>query len=192
MKLFEVKNWELQVSEEAWGFVPFKKILSRDRTKDKSKAFKEMFFIWNYSDIKSDYLYITDKQIRAEEIRKDIGLPKGWKIDKVMDDAIKFYEERSKTIIEELYEGALISASAVTDYLKNTKILLAERDTSNKPIYQLTAIVNGIKSVKIIMRDLKAVYAEVVKEKSDVEDREKGNKTFNTFEDGINFEENDE
>ena len=74
MKLFKMKeDWTLHIEEEVWSLLPFKKILKKDKTRSKELALKEMAFIYFYTDIKSDYLIITNDKIREEEIKKDIG-----------------------------------------------------------------------------------------------------------------------
>ena len=40
MKLFTYKDYNLKISEEAYALRPFKKLVDRDRTKDKTKAMK--------------------------------------------------------------------------------------------------------------------------------------------------------
>ena len=35
MKLFEMKEFTLSVSDEAWGLLPFKAILKRDKNRNK-------------------------------------------------------------------------------------------------------------------------------------------------------------
>jgi hypothetical protein len=187
MKLFEVKDWKLRVRDEAWSYPAFKKILDRDKTKDKSRAMKEMFFLWSYADIKSDFMYITILKDREVAVRDGVGLPKTWKLDKTVQEAVDFYTKHSITVIGELYQAVLSSVGDITDYLKNTKMLLAERDASGKPVYQLTAITGGVKSVRTIMVDLKSIYTEVVKEQVELDGRSKGAKTFNEFEDGLDF-----
>ena len=188
MKLFEMKGYTLQVSEEAWGYIPFKKILDRDKSKNKEIAFKEMLFIWSFCDIKSNYNYMTDLEVRTSEIKKDIGLPDKWKKDKVIEEAILFYNKMSKSIIEELYEGAVKAATDVNEYLKQTDILLKSRTNAGTPVYKISDITNGLKSIKVIMRDLKEAYKEVVKEKEDLEGKKKGSKEFNIFEEGLNID----
>jgi hypothetical protein len=155
MKLFKMINWQLQVDEEAWGYIPFKKILDRDKTKDKTIAFKEMFFIWNYCDVKSDYMHLTDLDIRTDEIKKDIALPKTWKLDKVIQEAIDFYNKKSITVIEQLYRQTLKAASDIGEYLGNTKELLNERDDRDKPIYDVSKITTAVQKVPKLMKDLK-------------------------------------
>lgn len=185
MKLFEMKNWQLQVSDEAWGYKPFKKLLTRDKTKDKGKCLKEMLFIWNYIDVKSDYMHLTDLDVRMSEIKKDIGLPDSWKLDADMKVAIDFYQSRSQTVIEQLYRQTLEAASAIGDYLGNTKALLAERDMQGKVVTDIAKITASVQKIPKLMSDLKAAYTEVVKEQQDKDNRTKGSKSFNTFEDGL-------
>lgn len=185
MKLFEMKNWELTISEEAYGITPFKKILERDKSKEKEKAMKEMLFIYFYSDVKSDYQYITNKKDKAEEIKKDIGLPKSWKIDKVIENAIELYVKRSQTIIEKLYVQSMKSASEIGNYLENTKALLEERDKMERPVTDINKISQSVQRVPKLMRDLKEAYKEVIKEKEDNENKQKGSRKFNIFEDGL-------
>ena len=47
MKLFEMRDYVLQVSDEAWGLSPFKAILKKDKNRNKELAFKEMLFIFS-------------------------------------------------------------------------------------------------------------------------------------------------
>ena len=46
MKIFEMHDYNLQISEEAWGLSPFKTILKRDKNRNKELAFKEMLFVF--------------------------------------------------------------------------------------------------------------------------------------------------
>lgn len=184
MKLVQMKNWELIASEEIWGLGPFKKILERDKTKDKTKAHKELLFIYFYCDIKSDYLQLSEAY-REQEIKNDIGLPSGWKKDDVIADAIKLYEDRSVSVIGKLYKQASKAASDIGDYLENTKELLDERDVNGKPIYDISKITAAIDKVPKLMANLKAAYKEVVKEEESLEGRKKGSQTMGMFEDGL-------
>lgn len=184
MKAFEMTDNNLQVSPEIWGLLPFKKILKRDKSRLKEKAFKEMLFIYYYCDIRSDYMYIMNNEDKASEIVKDIGL-KDFKFDKVIEDAVKFYEERSTSIIEELYKSTLKSAQDIADYLKATNELLKERTVSGGTVTKITDIVNAQNKLPEIMKNLKTAYQEVIKEKQDLEGRHSGNRKHNHFEEGL-------
>lgn len=187
MNGFILKQGILTVEDNLWGLEPFKKILKRDKSRNKDLALKEMLFIYYYTDIKSDYL-IIDVKLRKEEIIKDIDLPDGWKIDSVMQEAINFYEERSLTVIGKLYKNALLAANDISEYLTKTKELLEERDDRNKPVTTLTTIVGGISKIKVVMQDLKAAEKELIKEKIETEGRMKGQQQMGLFEAGMKFE----
>lgn len=185
MKLFSLDNkWNLLVSEEAWGLIPFKNILDRDKTKEKEMAIKEMLFVYYFCDIRSNYLQM-EEEVRTREIQHDIGLPKDWEKDDIIDGAIEFYNKRSKSVIQQLYEDTLMSAQAIGSYLRNTEALLHERDVHGKTVTDITKLTNANEKVPKLMANLKAAYKEVIKEKEDNENKSKGARSFNTFEDGL-------
>ena len=184
MNGFTLRDYVLTVEDNMWGLIPFKKILKRDKSRDKDRALKEMLFIYYYSDIKSDYL-IIDSKFRIEEIKKDIGLPEDWKIDSVLQEAIDFYEERSLTVVGKLYKNALVAANDISDYLTKTKELLEERDEKGKPVTTLTTIVGGISKIKTVMQDLKAAEKELIKERIETEGKMKGKQSMGMFELGL-------
>jgi hypothetical protein len=187
MNGFLLRDGVLTVEDNLWGLEPFKKILKRDKSRNKDLALKEMLFVYYYTDIKSDYL-IIDTKFRKEEIIKDVQLPNDWKIDSVMQEAINFYEERSLTVVGKLYKNALLAANDISEYLTKTKELLEERDDRNKPVTTLTTIVGGISKIKVVMQDLKAAEKELIKEKIETEGRMKGQQAFGLFENGLNYE----
>lgn len=184
MKLFHMKDWQLIVSEETWGLLPFKRILDRDKTKTKSRANAEMLYLYYYCDIKSDYLSM-DEEDRQTELIKDIpSLPKNWKLDSIMTDAIKFYL-KFDTVVERLYRQSLKSATAIGNYLENTASLLEERDGKGKPLYDIAKITTSVQRIPKLMSDLKLAYKEVIKEQEDSSNKKKGSKMFNMFEEGL-------
>jgi hypothetical protein len=187
MNGFLLKDGVLTVDDNLWGLEPYKKILKRDKSRNKDLALKEMLFIYYYTDIKSDYL-IIDIKFRTEEIIKDLQLPDNWKIDSVIQDAINFYEERSLTVIGKLYKNALLAANDISEYLTKTKALLEERDDRNKPVTTLTTIVGGISKIKVVMQDLKAAEKELIKEKVETEGRMKGQQQMGMFESGLQID----
>lgn len=188
MKLFEMRDYVLQVSEEAWGLSPFKAILKKDKNRNKELAFKEMLFIYYYVDIRSDYMYLTDDKIRLNEIKKDIKLPEDWKIDKTVEEALEFYKKMSITPTAKLYKSALKAADDIAKYLEMTDVLLAERTDKGSVVTPLSTVTASLKAVPVIMRDLKSAYKELLAEQKELEGRTKGSKTLNVFEDGLQFE----
>lgn len=187
MKLFEMRNNELQVSDEAWGLLPFKKILKRDKTKHKERALKEMTFIYFYCDIRSDYLSNQPEE-REKMVKNDVGLPESWKIDSTIEEAMDLYS-KNDTVIEKLYRQTLKAVTAIGNYLENTEALLAERDLKGTPVYDIAKISASVQKVPKLMADLQSAYKQVVKEKEDMSNKKKGSRSFNTFEDGLIIDE---
>lgn len=181
MKLFELnpKTSEVEIEAQALLLEPFKKIFDRDKSKDKHKAKLELAFIYFYSDIKSDYQYLIDRTAREVEIIRDLKLGKTWSADDIIKDAIRFYEERSKTPKTYMYESACIAVEGINDYLRNTSQLL---ESGKLDIAKATA---AIVKVPELMENLDIAYNKLIKEQKDIDGRSKGAKVFNMFEDGI-------
>jgi len=191
MKLFEFnrENYEVTFSPELLTIEVFKKIIDRDKTKDKDISKKEIAFIYFFIDIKSDYMYITDKNARVKEIKNDLHLPDKWTIDKDIQTAIDLYEERSTTVNTSLYRSACIAAMEISEYLKTTKALLEERTDKGSAVTNINTITGALSKVPAIMRDLSAAQTEVIKEQKITEGRSKGSRVFNLYEDGLNTNE---
>ena len=166
----------------------FKKIVTRDKSKDKDLALKEIAYIYHFADIRSDYMYKTNLEERSQEIIKDLKLPKNWKVDADLEEAIKLYKERSVTVNSVLYESACLAAFEIAEYLKETKSLLEERTEKGGAVTNINSITGALSKIPSIMRDLTAAHAELIKEQKLTEGRTKGSKSFNTYEDGLNFE----
>lgn len=187
MNIFQFKkdSYEVEFTEEAIMLTPFKNVISRDKTKDKSLALKELTFLWFYADITSPYTAIIELSDRAEEIKKDIDLPNDWKIDKALNEAIEFYKVRSKTIIHSLYDSAMIAAAAINDVFKDAKNLINESDDK---IAATQKVIMALEKVPKVMANLKEAEKELLRQIEDNEGKKVGSKSKNIFEDGLEFE----
>lgn len=76
MELFELNKttYDVDINPNALLLKPFKVIYNRDRSKSKEKALKELAYVYFFTDIKSDYQYIVDEDLRSDEIVKDLIL----------------------------------------------------------------------------------------------------------------------
>lgn len=91
IRLFHFEGYEVEVDPEALTLTPFKKIWDRDNDKHKSMAKQELAYIYFMSDPRSDYQYLIDSDVRSSEIIKGLGMPKGWKPDSIVKNALAFY-----------------------------------------------------------------------------------------------------
>jgi len=179
MKLFELdKNWQLHVSEQAWSLMPFKKLLTSDKSKDKERANKEMLFIWFYADIKSDYQYIINSKERIIELKNDLAFPKNWKISDNLQKAIDFYIERSTTTSKKMLQDSQYIADAASTKLKEFM------NDENITIADLSKIMDMLNKVPNIVSSLQETEHAVFKEQA-IESGMVGSQTKGLFEDGI-------
>lgn len=188
MKLFEMHDFSLSVAPEAWGLLPFKAILKRDKSRNKETAFKEMLFIYYYTDIRSDYVYIINDKEREKEIIKDIGLDADWTMHETVKEAIDFYQKRSVSVIAMLYKDAIKSVGDMSEYLRMTDELLRERTNNGGTVTTLPMITTAQEKIPKIMQNLKAAYKEVAAEQKELEGKMKGSKSMGLFENGLDID----
>ena len=91
MKLFKYEGYEVRVAPEALTLKPFKRLWTRDKSKNKEKAIEELSFLYFYCDPRSDYQYIVDDEDRLEAVKEGLGFPEDWKPDAALNAAIAFY-----------------------------------------------------------------------------------------------------
>jgi hypothetical protein len=187
MRLFEFDkaSYEVHPSEESLTLTPFKKIITRDKSKDKGLALKELAYVWFFADITSPYMGIIDEQERTDEIKKDTDLPKAWKPDAPIKEAVEFYRERSKTIVHALYDSAMIAASAINEVFRDAKNLI--NDSKDK-IEATQKVIQALEKVPKVMANLREAEKELIRLIEDKEGKKIGSKTFAVFEEGLDID----
>lgn len=151
IKLFKYEGYTVTVEPEALMLAPFKAIWKRDKSKDKSRAMQELAFIYFMGDPRSDYQYLVDEEVRAEEIKKGEGLPDNWEPDDAVKRALDFYNS-FKPASAGLLEDTRVAVNKLRELLRN--INLEERDEKGKPVYTLNTITATIKQIPSLVKDL--------------------------------------
>lgn len=180
MNLFQLIEYNLHISEEAYALQPFKKLLDNDKSKDKDVAMKELAFIWFVADIKSDYNYILNPKDKQEEIIKDLNLPKGWKLNKDVETAINFYKDRSKTVSSTILENSLFIANTLSNKMR--KIVTDDNDMLS--IKEIESIAGGLAKMPGIVTSLQKLEQTVIKEQTE-KSNNVGSQEKGIFEDGL-------
>lgn len=182
MKLFAYKDFQVTISEEALILKPFKKLWDRDRSKKKEKAMQELGFIYFFCDPRSDYMFIVDEELRKEKIIEQEGLPKTWKIDKFVQEAMELYKYLTQSTASLLLADTRLAVDKLRDMLRD--IDLTEKDDKNKPIYTLNSVTSTIKQIPSLTKEL--VEAEKALNRDlDEESRMRGQGVKKLFEDGL-------
>lgn len=179
MKLFQLDEsynvlWEPQVSL----LKPFAAILKRDRSKTKMKANRELAFVFFYCDIKSDYMFHTELDIREQAIKQDLQFDDKWKIDKVMQDAIDFYDEMSQSVTSKILKDSTYVAAKLSSKMRELV------DDDSLDIGEIDKLLNGIKKMPDVISSLQKAEASVLKEIAE-EQGKLGSKEKAFFEDGL-------
>jgi len=181
MNILQMKSdYTLDIAPEAMTIEVFSKIFKRDKSKDKDIALKELSYIWFMSDIKSDF-FIHSDDIRHEEILKVINLPKAWKADSLIVDAIDFYKSR-KSISQVLLEDAYAGIHKLSKYVRN--IDLTEEDDNGKLKHDAKKLADIIKTIPDLVDALKTAEQSIIKEEKEAKGFV-GSRQKNLFEDGI-------
>ena len=179
MKLFKYEGYKITISEEALLLKPFKAIWKRDKSQSKDRALSELGFIYFFCDIRSDYQYIVDEELRLKEIKLGEGLPEDWEPDALVKEAMVFYNT-FKPISALLLEDTRYAVDKLRKLLRD--IDLTQTDDKGKPIYTLNSITATIKQVPSLVRDLDEAEKSIAKEIAQ-NDKVRGTQTKSIYED---------
>lgn len=181
MNLFELENYKVKIQPEAYALLPFKKIWDRDKSKDKSIAIEELAYVYYTTDYQSDFLTIIDEKERAVEVIKYCSLPKGWKIDKDVQDAIEFYKKMQETIATKLLEKSYVGVSKLMQFYDEVD-LMAMND-KGAPVYNAKQLADTIKSTSDIIKSLRQLEDIVKQEKDLATNKLRGDRVKSVYED---------
>lgn len=184
MRLFKFESYRVVISEEALALKPFKLIWNRDRSQSKDKAIQELGYVYFMCDPASDYQYLVDEEERSNAIIEGEGLPTNWKPDKLVVDAMKFYNSFKTT-------SALIleDTRKVADNLRKALPTLdvTEEDEKGKPKYKVSEITKAIRELNVLVKELAETERLIAKEMAEVNGRVRGQRSKTIFEDGLDL-----
>ena len=181
MKLLKYEGYKIIIEPEILTLKPFKKIWERDKSTNKNKAISEIAFIYFMADPRSDYQYLTDEKERKEAIKEGEGLSNKWEPDKVVLEALEFYNSFKPTSAL-LLEDTRFAVDKLRKLLR--EIDLEKIDSKGKPIYTLNSITATIKQIPMLVKDLDEAEKALASELKNVgKMRGSGEKTI--FEDDL-------
>lgn len=182
MKLLKFDNFALDIEPEALLIKSIRTLWNRDKSKDKTRAFNELGFIYFYTDPRSTYSYITDLEERAAKIILEEGLPIGWKPDKIVQDALKSYADSIQTTSSLLLEDTKFAIDNLRKYLREMDFTAT--DDKGKPKYPVNTLATAVNQVadmsEKIMKAEKTVAQEILEN-----NRMRGQREKKIFEDGL-------
>lgn len=182
MKLFVYKDYNLRISDEAYALRPFKRLVDRDRTKEKTKAMKELAYLYFMYDPRSDFSFEIIESDRDLRVKDSIGLEADWKPDKQVQEAIELYKYLTTTSSSLLLQDTRV----IIDNIRNTfrSIDLTEKDANGKLVFNIGQVMTAVKQVPSLVKELADAEKAVSKEIEDMGTM-RGMKQKTILEDGL-------
>lgn len=170
-KLFDLVEDRVEIKPESLLIYPFSEIWKRDKSKDKSKAYKEITYIWFYIDFDSPFFEYTEEQ-RHQTICEDVLGEKNFKIDSLLKNGIESYKKFSITPSMRMLESQYNTIYKMEEYFKNVDFAEDDIDKVTKAIINVPKLMEALNQAK-----------EICKKEQQSGERVIGNKTKGMFED---------
>lgn len=132
IELIIFENYTVQWNPILFNIREYKAIWTRDRSKSKEKAFRELSYVAFFLDYRSPYVK-EDEGVRTVKLVKDLGFPQDWRPDKVVKDAMHRYKEDFKT-------PATVSLDSLYGILAMTNTSIRYITESIKEAYELLEV----------------------------------------------------
>lgn len=180
MRLFREENFQVIIDPEIRLIPEFKRIITRDRDRQKRDAFKELSYVYFVYDYRSPYAIYPEGE-RKVRVRKDVQLPDGWMADKEMQEAIAKYQSLLDTptikSLTAIREGLLSSAKAIDALRLRIDQALAMIDSDDEE--EQVDISTVVRSVTQLL-ELSEKIPKAITTISDLEDKVKKEQSNDT------------
>lgn len=181
MKLFELNadTGLPQFDPIVFELGPFRDLIAKDKSKNKTIAKTELAFIWFYADPQSEFYGIAE----IEEIKKILDLPKSWTISEELSKAIEFYKGFIATTATKLLEKMKMTIDKLSDHLGD--INFETKDENGRLVYDMKKVVDTASQIPKLLASLREIEIRVKEEQEELEKEVRGKKQLAAWEDGI-------
>lgn len=186
MKLLNIENYQIKVSDEALLVKPIRDLFQADKSKNKENFYTQCSIIFFMADPRSSYGYIVDDDERFEAVRTQEGLPKNYKISPELQLAINTYKSLTTTISSQLLEDTYVAIDKLRKFLRNIDLYAV--DDKGKPLYTISSITSAIKAIPQLTKDIQEAEKQVNSDVLEVGRKRGGDTGKAMFEDGIKFD----
>lgn len=161
MSIFTIKNNQIILDPDAFLVPEFHAIYSRDKSKDKSQALKELAYIYFYNDLKSPYKNKPPLE-REESLRKDFIKDSNWKSDSLIQQASLKYQELQETPSMRYLAASINAADKLIEYFNS--IDWNERTDKGLPVFKVNEVVTALSKADEIRSTLEKLRDKVEQE----------------------------
>ena len=137
MKLIEFDGIEFRIADEALLIKQIRELFEKDKSKRKEEFWKQMSYLWFMCDPRSTYMYITDEEERAREIKEQEGIDEDWTPSSLLKEAMLIYKKHTITTSALLLEGMRKGIDKLSKFLGDTEF-------SDKTVSAMTSALKQI------------------------------------------------
>lgn len=152
MKLIEFDGVDFNVADEAFLIRPIRELFLRDKTKQKENFWRQLSYLWFMCDPRSTYMYISDPDKRAREIKETEGFGADWQPDELLDEAMQAYRKQTTTTSSVLLEGMRKGIDKLVAFFNDFDLNAV--DKNGRPIYQVSTMTGALKQVPELAKAL--------------------------------------
>lgn len=137
MRLIEFDGIEFRIADEALLIKQIRELFEKDKSKRKEEFWKQMSYLWFMCDPRSTYMYITDEEERAREIKEQEGIDEDWTPSSLLKEAMLIYKKHTITTSALLLEGMRKGIDKLSKFLGDTEF-------SDKTVSAMTSALKQI------------------------------------------------
>ena len=172
MKLIEFDGLEFKIADEALLVRPIRELFLKDKTKKKEEFWQQISYLWFMCDPRSTYLYITDENARAAEIKKQEGLGENWEPSDLLKEAMAVYRTQTITTASILLESMRKGIEQLRKFFSEFDLFAL--DKNDRPIYQVSTMTAALKQVPELAKALVEAEKALAKDFA-TDDKARGN-----------------
>ena len=193
MKLLNVVENQLKITDEARGIVPIRELIKRDKHVEKANAIRELLYIYFVCDYRSSYNNYDENE-KPDRVKKDLGFDPKWRPDSQLKEAMEFYMEHQKTAsikaLQESREGLLSNTKLLKLLRKSNETFMdmleesqingetIDLDSMDKAVTISKTIIALVSKVPDVIQTIDSLEEKVKKEQASGE-RVRGGGTVN-------------
>lgn len=143
MKLIEYDGQEFKIADEALLVRPIRELFQKDKSKRKEEFWRQISYLWFMCDPRSSYMYLTDEEERAAEVRAQEGFEDTWKPSPLLISAMEQYRKLVVTTSALLIEDIRYGINNVRAFFREADPRTL--DDKGRPLYQISSVTSAIK-----------------------------------------------
>lgn len=153
MKLINFDGTDFSIADEALLVRPIRELFQQDKSKKKEDFWRQISYLWFMCDPRSSYMYLTEKEERAKEVKKQEGFEEGWQPSALLQECMDIYQKQTITTPALLLEGMRKGMDNVTRFFCDVDLFdtIGKKD---KPMEQLATMTKVLEQIPKLAKAL--------------------------------------